>query len=1334
VSVSAPDPAASEPGLEFGQLLISRSGGTAGDLTVQLAISGTAASGIDYVPLDNPVIIPSGASAVTLSVIPFDDLHIEPVETVRVHVVPGTNYLVAGAGQAMVAIADEDANNVPAVGFSFATGNANENENPAISVALSYTSSVPVMVNYVVIGGTAAANDYTLPPGPMTFEPGELAKPLPLTINNDVTVEANETIRIALYDPNGATHDGIKIHTLTIVDDDSAAVSVTATMDATEEGLGAGNFRLTRSGSTNAALQVNYQITGSASAPSDYAALGTATIIPAGASFVDLPVVPISDGTVELDETVDFTLISAPGAKIVAPNIARVTIFDDDPNALPLVTITTTNTPCAVEGGGNGVFAFTRTGATTGALTLHLTFSGTASSGADFAPLPSTVTIPIGQSTTTLSVAPVNDALIEGEETVNAAVTVRDTYRVGFSAMATVTIQDNDQSVRVDAGDFDAAEPGTDPGEYTFTRFGTTNTPLQVFFTVSGTAINGGDYVLLTNSFIIPAGSWTATLPVLPLDDPVVEGPETVTLTLQGNPAYTLTAPTVATVTINDDEPMVSIVTGTPTVVEGSPEPGVITVIRGGNPDYEFTARLAIGGTATYGVDYPPFLTNVFFSCSITSIDLLISPTNELVVEATETVTATVVPNPAYTILAPSNALLAIIDAGTNRGPLVRLTSPKASTVFLLRTNVNMILESELTYTGDTNTQITLLWTNISGPAPVAFGNTDQTNSTVSFTNGGVYVIRLQADDGQLTNYTDLTVVVDAIDRFTTNRLHWTFDATSGTGVPDVSGYARHGTIVGTPNWTTNGALGGALGLSGTDNYVREATNSAPLEGLKQFTLSLWTKAAATNVSRGIFAADTNPASPTITLSTRTTAPCGAATNIIEATFTTTRGQTRRLSASNVLSNGWQHLAITWSNGLAPALFINGRKDQPQKGAVALRGVLTNCPQFIVGKGAADIASTWAGLVDDVRIFPRALHAAEVAALVATNYGAVVDVPTNFTSPVLVAVTLPGTVTDDGRPNPPGTVSNSWSQVNGPVAITITNATSLTSNSVYFTQAGQYLFRLVADDGQVKTYADLPVEVIEPTLVNVFATDGDGAELGPDTAEVMFSRVGDTNFALVVYLAISGTASNGADFPIIPVTNSFTFAAGAESAAFLLTPYLDHRTEGDETFTLTIISNVTYTIGSGVATVTIHDSPYGMWNIAYFTLEELTLPDVTGETADYEHDGFFNFVEYAANRDPKSPETNAPVQVVLEEDPNDGLDHITLTYTRRLAPTDTGYEPALSHNLVTWQTGTDYFQEISAVDDGNGLTETVRARVMAPWSTASHHFVTVRVWLKSTGP
>ena len=80
-------------------------------------------------------------------------------------------------------------------------------------------------------------------------------------------------------------------------------------------------------------------------------------------------------------------------------------------------------------------------------------------------------------------------------------------------------------------------------------------------------------------------------------------------------------------------------------------------------------ARLAVGGTAGYAIDYEPFLTNVFFSCGVTAIDLTISAYNELAVEGNESVTVALVPDPAYTILWPSNAPITIEDVGLNHAP-----------------------------------------------------------------------------------------------------------------------------------------------------------------------------------------------------------------------------------------------------------------------------------------------------------------------------------------------------------------------------------------------------------------------------------------------------------------------------------------------------------------------------------------------------------------------------------------------------------------------------------------------------------------------------------------
>ena len=80
------------------------------------------------------------------------------------------------------------------------------------------------------------------------------------------------------------------------------------------------------------------------------------------------------------------------------------------------------------------------------------------------------------------------------------------------------------------------------------------------------------------------------------------------------------------------------------------------------------------------------------------------------------------------------------------------------------------------------------------------------------------------------------------------------------------------------------------------------------------------------------------------------------------------------------------------------------------------------------------------------------------------------------------------------------------------------------------------------------------------------------------------------------------------------------------------------------------------------------------------------------------------------------------------------LKYFTLTYHRRLPPTDTSYVVSVSNDLLTWNTGTNYVEEIQTTDDGNGLTETVKARLIEAFPTADHQFVTVRVRLLTTGP
>jgi hypothetical protein len=93
-------------------------------------------------------------------------------------------------------------------------------------------------------------------------------------------------------------------------------------------------------------------------------------------------------------------------------------------------------------------------------------------------------------------------------------------------------------------------------GTFTVTRDVSSTSPLQVFYTVAGTATPvaacpGGDYVTLPGSVTIPANQTSATIPVTPCaNDAIVEPAETVIVTISGNAAYS--GGGNATVTIND--------------------------------------------------------------------------------------------------------------------------------------------------------------------------------------------------------------------------------------------------------------------------------------------------------------------------------------------------------------------------------------------------------------------------------------------------------------------------------------------------------------------------------------------------------------------------------------------------------------------------------------------------------------------------------------------------------------------------------------------------------------------------------------------------------------
>jgi subtilase family serine protease len=111
-------------------------------------------------------------------------------------------------------------------------------------------------------------------------------------------------------------------------------------------------------------------------------------------------------------------------------------------------------------------------------------------------------------------------------------------------------------TVTLTATDNSATEAGPTNGIVTATRTGPTADPLTVSYSVTGTATPGADYVALSGAVTIPIGASSATINIVPIDDSVSDPGESVNLSLNANPAYTVGSPSQAAVSIvNDDSP-----------------------------------------------------------------------------------------------------------------------------------------------------------------------------------------------------------------------------------------------------------------------------------------------------------------------------------------------------------------------------------------------------------------------------------------------------------------------------------------------------------------------------------------------------------------------------------------------------------------------------------------------------------------------------------------------------------------------------------------------------------------------------------------------------------
>ena len=162
-----------------------------------------------------------------------------------------------------------------------------------------------------------------------------------------------------------------------------------------------------------------------------------------------------------------------------------------------------------------------------------------------------------------------------------------------------------------------------------------------------------------------------------------------------------------------------------------------------------------------------------------------------------------------------------------------------------------------------------------------------------------------------------------------------------------------------------------------------------------------------------------------------------------------------------------------------------------------------------------------------------------------------------------------------------------WS-MDGTIVAQFTNTTVYSSGDIML--GYNDTFASIGDNADFVIFDNVSVTNLGgPALVSASNSGPVANEAGPVSGQFTLTRAGNMSSALTVNYEMSGTASNGVDYTLLPGT--VTFAAGDSATNIVLAPIDDNIPERVETATLTVVGGTDYVPGAPPsATIAIIDN------------------------------------------------------------------------------------------------------------------------------------------------
>lgn len=462
----------------------------------------------------------------------------------------------------------------PTIKLSAATYSVNElSSTPAtITVTRSGDNTAQATVDYATSNGTATAgSDYTAKSGTLTFAPGEFTKTITVPILDDNVFEGVETFNITLSNANGASLVSPSTAVVSIVDNESKPfISVTGPGSITEPGTGTVDavYTVRLTSASTLPVTVDYiTVDGTATvAGNDYVPTsGTLTFNP-GETAKNITIQVKADDLIEGTESFFLDLKNFTNASNTSNSHIQINILDASAGILQF----SAGSYSVQENVGNAQITVTRGGGSIGTVSVaYATSSSSATPGKDYTETSGTLTFGPGETSKTFNVPIIDDSVIESNEGVFISLNNPTGGAIigPQSSTLLIIVDDDTPQVTLSSPSYTVSE-GDPSGVATITvkRSGLLTAAVSVDYATSdiarltpcaqttGQASERCDYATTIGTLKWNAGEGgtkTFTIPIV--NDAIVEGNETFTVTLSNVKGAALASPSLATVTITDD-------------------------------------------------------------------------------------------------------------------------------------------------------------------------------------------------------------------------------------------------------------------------------------------------------------------------------------------------------------------------------------------------------------------------------------------------------------------------------------------------------------------------------------------------------------------------------------------------------------------------------------------------------------------------------------------------------------------------------------------------------------------------------------------------------------